>query len=174
MRTLLASFFLMFTAALSAQTESQAPEGGDLTNRPFQLGIRGFSARAGVDFEEQGQAVASFALDMGDIYTDRLRLRSSAEIGFGWGDNTYVASVEVIQRFTADAVRVVPYLGAGIALAGQEGCGEVDTCPSIWAQFVFGFEMKLRDQINWLLEYHAEDSFRRHRFFVGLTTRRGM
>lgn len=174
MRILLVPFFLMLTAPLSAQTESQAPEGDGSATRPFQLGIRGFSARAGVDFEGQGQALASFALDMGDVYTDRLRLRSSAELGFGWGDNSYVASVEIIQRFTADEVRVVPYLGAGVALAGQEGCGEVDTCPSIWAQFVFGFEMKLRDQINWLVEYHAEDSFRRHRFFVGLTTRRGM
>jgi len=49
----------------------------------------------------------------------------------------------------------------------------IDDCPAFWAQFVLGFELKLRNQINWLLEYHAEDAFRRHRVFVGLTTRRG-
>jgi len=173
MRILLALFVLMLTAPLSAQTENQPPEGGDFTDRPFQLGLRGFAARAGVDFESQGQALASFVLDMGDLYTDRLRLRTSAELGFGWGDNTYVASVEVVHRLTANDVFVVPYVGAGLALAGQERCGEIDDCPSIWPQFVLGFERQLRDQINWMVEYHAEDSFRRHRFFLGLTTRRG-
>lgn len=174
MRILLISFVLIFTASLSAQIENQPAESEGSKARPFQLGIYGFAARAGVDFQGQGQALASFALDMGNLCTDRLRLRSSAEIGFGWGDNTYVANVEVVQRFTADAVFAVPYIGAGFALSGQEGCGETDDCPSIWAQFFFGFERKLRDQINWLLEYRAEDSFRRHRVFIGLTTRRGM
>lgn len=174
MRVLLISFLLMCTATLSAQTEYQPPETDGATSRPFQLGIFGFSARAGVDFEAQGQALASFALDLGDLYTDRLRLRPSAELGFGWGYNTYVANLEVVYRFTADTVIAVPYVGGGVALAGQEECGAIDDCPSVWAQFVLGFEMKLRDPISWLLEYHAEDSFRRHRLFVGLTTRRGM
>ena len=167
-------FVLMVTASLSAQTEYQPPEAEESTARPFQLGVFGFAARAGVDFEGQGQALASFALDMGDLYTDRLRLRQSAELGFGWGDNTYVANLEVVYRFTADSAVAVPYVGGGIALSGQEGCGTVDNCPSMWAQFILGFELKLRNQINWLLEYHAEDAFRRHRLFVGLTTRRGM
>jgi hypothetical protein len=117
--------------------------------------------------------VASVALDMGDLYTDRLRLRSSAELGFGWGDNTYVANMEVIHRLTSDRVIAVPYVGAGFALAGREGCDLADDCPSFWVQFVLGFEFKLRDQINWLLEYHAEDALKRHRIFIGLTTKRG-
>jgi hypothetical protein len=174
MRIPLVSFVLLFTASLAAQTDFQSPEGDGVSTRPFQLGIFGFAARAGVDFEGQGQALASFALDMGDLYTDRLRLRPSAELGFGWGDNTYVANVEVVYRFTADTVVAVPYVGGGVALSGQEGCGAIDDCPSVWAQFVLGFELKLRNRINWLLEYHAEDAFRRHRLFVGLTTRRGM
>ena len=174
MRILFVSCVLMFTTSLSAQTEYQPLEGEGSTNRPFQLGVFGFAARAGVDFEGQGQALASFALDMGDLYTDRLRLRPSAELGFGWGDNTYVANLEVVYRFTADTVLAVPYVGGGVALSGQEGCGAIADCPSVWAQFVLGFELKLRNQINWLLEYHAEDAFRRHRLFVGLTTRRGM
>jgi len=174
MRILFVSFVLMLTASLSAQNEFQSLEGEGSNTRPFRLGLFGFAARAGVDFEGQGQALASFAVDMGDLYTDRLRLRPSAELGFGWGDNTYVANVEVVYRFTADTVVAVPYVGGGVALSGQEGCGMIDGCPSIWAQFVLGFELRMRNQINWLLEYHAEDAFRRHRLFVGLTTRRGM
>ncbi len=142
-------------------------------NDPVQLGLHGFAARVGVDFEGQGQALASFAVDMGNLYTDRLRLRPSAELGFGWGDNTYVANVEAVYRFTADTVVAVPYLGGGVALFGQEGCGEIEDCPAFWAQFVLGFEVRLRNHINWVLEYHAEDAFRRHRIFLGLTSRRG-
>lgn len=174
MRIALFLFGLLLTASLSAQTEYQPQEVEGTATSPLQLGIFGFAARAGVDFEGQGQALASFALDLGNLYTDRLRLRPSAELGFGWGDNTYVANVEVIYRFTADREVAVPYVGGGIALSGQEGCGAVDDCPSIWAQFVLGFELRMLHQINWLLEYHAEDVFRRHRLFVGLTTRRGL
>jgi hypothetical protein len=162
----------IFIGLLSCvSVEAQNDHGAE---RPLQLGIYGFAARAGVDFEGQGQALASFAVDMGNLYTDRLRLRPSAELGFGWGDNTYVANVEAIYRFTADTDLAVPYLGAGFALSGQEGCGQIDDCPAFWAQFVLGFELQLRDRINWLLEYHAEDAFARHRIFLGLTTRRGI
>ena len=166
MRMMLVLLGLLLSAPLAAQNDYQ-------TERPFQLGLYGFSARAGVDFEGEGQAVASFAVDMGNLYTDRLRLRPSAELGFGWGDNTYVANLEVVYRFTADTEIAVPYVGGGVALSRQEECGLIDDCPAFWAQFVLGFELKLRNQINWLLEYHAEDAFRRHRVFVGLTTRRG-
>ena len=172
MRILLVSFVLMFAASLSAQDEYQPLQDEDAATRPFKLGLFGFAVRAGVDFEGQGQAVASFALDAGDLYTDRLRLRPSAELGFGWGGNHYVANLEAVYRFTADTVVAVPYVGAGFAVFGQEDCGVIDDCPGLWAQFVLGFELKLRNHINWLLEYHAEDAFRRHRLFVGVTTRR--
>jgi hypothetical protein len=174
MRALPFVILVMFTASLSAQNEFQPLEGENSANRPFQLGLFGFSARAGVDFEGQGQALASFTLDMGDLFTDRLRLRPSAELGFGWGDNTYVANLEILYRFTADGEVAVPYVGGGIALSGQEGCGASDECPAVWAQFVLGFELRMQHQIGWLLEYHAEDALRRHRLFVGLTTRRGL
>ena len=174
MRILFVFLSVVFTTALSAQNEYEALEGNGTASRPFQLGVFGFSARAGVDLEGQGQALASFAMDLGNLYSDRLRLRPSAELGFGWGDNTYVANLEALFRFTSDSDVAVPYLGGGIALSGQEGCGEVDDCPAVWAQFVLGFEMRMQHQINWLLEYHAEDAFRRHRFFVGLATRREM
>jgi hypothetical protein len=163
---------LLCPATLAAQSD-YSTGAGDGAEGPFQLGLYGFAARAGVDFEGQGQAVASVTLDLGDIYTDRLRLRPSAELGFGWGDNTYVANLETVYRFTGDTEVAVPYVGGGIALSGQEGCGSSDECPALWVQFVLGFELQLRNQMNWLLEYHAEDAFGRHRIFIGLTTRRG-
>ncbi len=165
---------LMIATSVSAQNDYQSVESETPSVRPFQLGLFGFAARIGVDFEEQGQALASFALDMGNLYTDRLRLRPSAELGFGWGDNTYVANLEVVYRFTSDTAVAVPYVGGGVAVVGQEGCGVVDSCPAVWAQFVLGFELRMHNQINWLLEYHAEDAFGRHRLFVGLTSRRGL
>lgn len=174
MRVLLVILALLFTASLAAQNEYRPADNNGSESRLFQLGLFGFSARAGVDLEGQGQALASFALDMGNLCTERLRLRPSAELGFGWGDNTYVANLEALYRFTADGDVAVPYVGGGVALTGREGCGESDDCPAIWAQFVLGFELRLRHHVSWLLEYHAEDALRRHRLFVGLTTRRGV
>lgn len=165
---------LMAASSLSAQEDYGQAELNDGPALPFQIGLFGFASRVGIDFEGQGQAVASFALDLGDLYTDRLRLRPSAELGFGWGDNTYVGNIEVIYRFTADTMVAVPYVGGGIGLAGQEGCGSVEGCPAVWGQFVLGFELKLRNQLSWLIEYHGEDSFGRQRLLVGLTTRRGI
>jgi hypothetical protein len=173
MRILTVLVGLLCSASLSAQTEYETGNDPGAASRPFQFGLYGFSARLGVDFEDQGQAVASFAVDMGDLFTDRLRFRPSAELGFGWGENTYVANVEVIYRFTSDATVAVPYVGGGLALSGQEGCAQIDECPAFWAQFALGFEVRLQNQINWLLEYHAEDAFKRHRVLLGLTTRRG-
>jgi len=38
---------------------------------------------------------------------------------------------------------------------------------------VFGLELHYRSTFNWLLEYHGMDVLRRHRIYVGFTTRRG-
>jgi hypothetical protein len=35
-----------------------------------------------------------------------------------------------------------------------------------------GFELRLREGLAWLLECRPEDALRRHRIFIGLTTRR--
>jgi hypothetical protein len=137
------------------------------------IGLYGFSARGGVDFEESGQAVASVALDAGHLFTDRLRLRPSGEIGFLGGDNTYLANLEAVYRITGDREIAVPYVGAGFGIFGRDACGADDACPGIWLQFVLGFEVKLREGMAWMVEYHPVDAFRRHRVMIGLTTRRG-
>jgi hypothetical protein len=161
---------LVLAGMLPAAAHTQEPT----SNGPATaIGLYGFSARGGVDFEGSGQAVASVALDAGHVLTDRLRIRPSGEIGFLGGDNTYLANLEVVYRITADREVAVPYLGTGIGVFGRDACGADDGCPGLWLQFVLGFEVRLRDGIAWMIEYHPVDAFRRHRVMVGLTTRRG-
>jgi hypothetical protein len=137
-----------------------------------RVGLFGFGVRLGVDFEGDGQAVASMALDLGYVADERLRVRLSGELGFLNSDNTYLANLELIYRFMPDSAPAIPYVGGGLGLFGRAECEADPDCPALWAQFALGFEMRLRDEMNWLVEYHAEDTFRRHRVFVGLATRR--
>jgi hypothetical protein len=137
------------------------------------LGLYGFAARGGVDFEGEGQAVVSVAFDMGHLLTERLRLRPSGELGFLGGDNTYLAAFELVYRFLDDRETAVPYIGGGFGVWGREDCGADDSCPGLWLQFVLGFEIRIRDRIAWMVEYHPADAFRRQRLLIGFTTRRG-
>jgi hypothetical protein len=138
-----------------------------------RFGLFGFGGRLGVDFAGGNQAIISLTLDAGDVFTDRLRFRPSAEVGVGDTATTYVASVEVLLRILRDTEVAVPYVGLGGAIWSQQRCNQVPRCPGVWFQVALGLEVPVRDQINWLLEYHGEDALRRHRFLIGLTTRRG-
>lgn len=138
----------------------------------LRLGLFGFSSRVGVDFAGGNQFIVSSALEAADLFTSRLRLRPSAEIGLGDTVDTYVVNLEVMYRFTADREVAVPYIGFGAAVMSQERCAAAPDCPRLGAQVALGFELKVREHLGWLLEYHGEDGLRRHRFFVGLTTRR--
>ncbi len=161
---------------LSARAQEFIPprdQSVDTTAGALRLGIFGFGTRLGVDFAGRNQAILSPTLDAGDVFTDRVRIRPSAEVGMGDTATTYVVNLELMYRFTADREVAVPYLGVGGAVYSQEHCGAAPNCPRVWAQFALGFEMKFRDHMNWLLEYRGEDGLRRHRFFIGLTTRRG-
>jgi hypothetical protein len=160
------------TAALAAQ-QFPAPGTAGANDRGTRIGLFGFGVRGGLDFRGNGQFVAGAALDLGHLFSPRLRLRPSAEIGVFNGDNTYVGSAEVLFRFTDDRVTAQPYVGGGLSLAGRESCGTVPGCPAVWANVVFGLELHYRSTFNWLLEYHGMDLLRRHRFYIGLTTRRG-
>jgi len=66
-----------------------------------------------------------------------------------------------------------PYVGLGLGVAGRENCGADPNCPDLWLNTVFGFELHYRSTFNWLVEYRGMDQMRRHRLYVGLTTRRG-
>jgi len=162
---------LAVTAALAGQQFQPPGTGG--TERGTRIGVFGFGVKGGFDFRGGDQFIAGASLDLGNLFFSRLRLRPSGEIGVFNGSNTYVGSFEALFRFTDDNQLAQPYVGTGFSLAGHENCGSVAGCPAVWLNVVFGFELHYRSTFNWLLEYHGMDLLRRHRFYVGLTTRRG-
>ena len=138
-----------------------------------RLGLLGFGVRGGIDLAGNKQMVFGVALDAGNLFVSRLRLRPSGEIGVFNGGNSYAGSLEALYRLTGDEQMATPYVGGGLSLAGHDACGNDPDCPDLWANLVVGFELHYRSTFNWLLEYHAMDRFRHNRFYVGLTTRRG-
>jgi hypothetical protein len=138
-----------------------------------RIGLYGFGVRTGLDFKGDGQLVLGTTIDMGDLFSNRIRIRPSGEISVFNGGNTYVASLESLLRFTDDEEAATPYLGLGLSVAGHDACGADPDCPDVWVNLVFGFELRYRSTFNWLLEYHGMDVLRRHRLYIGLTTRRG-
>jgi len=138
-----------------------------------RIGLFGFGVRGGMDLNRGSQAILGLTLDLGDLKGPRLRIRPSGEVGVGNGANTYVASLEALYRLTPDGQAVTPYLGGGAGIAGHAGCGADAKCPAVWVNGVLGIEIRYRSTFNWLLEYHAMDTFRHNRLYLGLTTRRG-
>lgn len=163
----------LVTVALVATGASASGQDTAASGASSALGLYGFAARGGIDFTGDGQAVVSVAFDMGHLFTDRLRMRPTAELGFLGSDNTYLASAELVYRILDDRETAVPYLGAGLGLWGREECAADDACPGLWLQFALGFEIAIRDGISWLVEYHPLNAFRRQRILIGFTTRRG-
>ena len=185
MRTaLLVALTLALPAALPAQRGFATPDSvGKSALGGIRLGLFGFSAKGGPDFSAKGgadfsvggRAVAAVGLDLGDLFTERVRMRPSFEIGLAGDTVNYVGSAELMYRFTPDSVIAVPYVLFGLGLYGQQKCNDPllpVTCPKLWAEFGLGFELRIDEHVSWLLEYHGEDALRRHRIFFGLTTRR--
>jgi len=162
----------VFPPALVAQQFSPPP-GAAAPTTGTRLGLFGFGVRGGVDVSHGGQMVLGTTLDVGDLFTPRVRIRPSAEIGVFNGGNTYIGSLEALWRFTDDNQVAIPYVGAGVSLAGHQDCGADPSCPAVWVNLVLGFELHYKSSFNWLLEYHGMDALRQHRFYIGLTTRRG-
>lgn len=158
--------------ALAAQEfhPPQVPRAGD---RGTRLGLFGFGVRGGIDLSGNTQMVFGVALDAGNLFTQRLRLRPSGEIGVFNGVNSYVGSLEALYRFTGDEQVATPYAGGGFSLVGHDACGADPDCPDLWANVVVGLELHYRSTFNWLLEYHGMDRFHHNRLYAGLTTRRG-
>ncbi len=170
-RSLLALVLLGCCAGVAAAQEFQPPRvrsgaGGK------GLGLYGFGVRGGLDLGSR-QMIFGTTLDIGDLFTPRLRLRPSVELGVFTGENSYVGSLEALYRFTGDDETAIPYIGGGISLAGHADCGRDPNCPNAWVNLVFGFELHYRSTFNWLVEYHPMDALRRNRVYLGLTTRRG-
>jgi hypothetical protein len=160
---------LFFGGTLHGQDEGTSGE-----RRPFlKLGLNTVGLRGGFDLEQSGQALAGASMDVGSMYSERLRFRLVGEFGFAPSPNSYVGSVELTYRFTPDSGVAIPYVGTGFALAGSEVCGSDPGCPGIWWQFVLGFELRLNRRFNWLIEYHPQDALKRHRILIGVVMRRG-
>ena len=171
MTTLWAFVLVMFVMVPSLDGQDAVSDDG---GRPWiKLGIYTLGLRGGVDIEGDGQALAGGSLDLGYLYSERLRFRLVGELGFAPSPNSYVGSFELAYRFTPDSNIAIPYLGTGIGLAGNELCGTVSGCPAVWWQFVLGFELRLNDRVNWLIEYHPQNALRRHRILVGIVMRGG-
>lgn len=142
-------------------------------SRGTRLGFYGFGVRGGFDFKDAGQLVLGSTLDFGNLFTSAVRLRPSFEIGVFNGPNTYVGSFEALWRLTENEEVATPYVGLGLSLAGRDQCGTDPECPDLWLNLAVGLELRYRSTFNWLIEYHAMDLFKRHRVYIGLTTRRG-
>lgn len=155
------------TAAQEFIAPKRAGSGGT------RIGLFGFGVRGGVDVRRSSQLVLGATLDAGDLFSRRVRLRPSAEIGVFNGPNTYVVNMETLWRFTDDDEVATPYVGLGLGVVGREDCGSDPNCPDLWFNVVFGFELRYRSTFNWLLEYHGMDRIRRNRLYIGFTTRRG-
>ena len=172
MRVALLAMTLLTSAVPLVAQDFTPPAEDESPPTSVRIGLFGFSSKLGVDFRGINQAIASIAIDVADVYSDRVRLRPSFEIGAGSGVASYVGNIEMMYRFLPDTEQAVPYIGFGLGIYGQTGCGPAPGCPKLMPQFALGFELKFQNNMNWLIEYHGEDALRRHRFFVGLATRR--
>ncbi len=157
----------------AAAQEFRPPQVGAKRTTGTRIGLFGFGTRGGIDLRSPSQMIFGVTLDAGDLFSPRVRLRPSGEIGVFNGVNSFVASGEVLYRFTEDDQTAIPYVGTGLSIAGHESCGTDPSCPAVWLNLVFGFELHYRSTFNWLLEYHAMDALRHNRIYIGLTTRRG-
>jgi len=171
MRVMIMAAIGLLGARLVTAQEFVAPKSS--AHGGTRFGLFGFGVRGGVDLRGAGQFVLGTTLDVGNLFSNRIRLRPSAEIGVFNGPNTYVGSLDVLWRFAADEEVATPYVGLGFSVAGRESCSADPNCPDLWANLAFGFELHYRSTFNWLVEYRALDELHRHRFYVGLTTRRG-
>jgi len=141
----------------ASQPASQVNEPGC-----FCFGLFAFSTRAGGQLNKDQQAVIGTTLDIMELGAPQLRLRASAETGFGRPERSIGANAEVYWRFQPDRAPAIPYIGAGI---GYYDDGSVD---HVWPTVVLGFELPFRSSTHWLIEYHSLDGFSRARFLIGL------
>jgi hypothetical protein len=159
---------LVIAAPRAAAQEFRPPS--DAVSPPADellVDLFGFSTRAGIDVSRRAEWVVGSTVDVAELWSPRVRLRPSLEVA-----SDEVAGVtlhwaaEIVYRFQPDAAPAIPYLGIG--LGHMSRCA---SCTTIWPTVVLGFELNFRPGINWLIEYHSLDRFRRHRFLVGLATR---
>ena len=139
--------------------QTAAPQSG------FFVDVLGFSTRGGAQVNKGGQFVVGSTIDIAQLGSPQVRLRPSLETGFGSASTSVGVNVEVMYRFQPDAAPAIPYLGIGF------GYYDDNTIKKGWPTVTMGFELPFKRTMNWLIEYHALDTLKRSRFFVGLATR---
>ena len=173
-RVILASVALvLLTIARAVPAQEFLPPEEQEERGKFWIGVDGFSTRLGFEFSGDRQGVLGGTIDLGYLGSERLRLRPFGEVGFGNENDSYVVGTDLILRLTSEREIAIPYFGLGFGVFGSESCGELPNCPEIWPILTLGFDVRVQSRINWLIEYRSEDSFGRHRIFVGLATRSG-
>jgi hypothetical protein len=174
MRSMWLAAVLTAAAALPVATQQfHPPAVRRADGEGSKLGLFGFGVRSGIDLARPRQMVVGVTLDAGNLWTRRLRIRPSGEIGVFNGANSYVGSLEALYRLAGDEEMATPYAGGGFSFAGHDACGSDPQCPGLWVTIAVGVELHFRSTFNWLLEYHALSGFGHNRLYVGLTTRRG-
>jgi hypothetical protein len=156
------------TAPAAAQ-EFQPPESRASSGTGgVRVDLIGFSTRVGADLSSGGSLVLGSAVDIAELWSPQVRLRPSFEFS-GAGTTTALhVALEVVYRFQPDRAPAIPYVGLGAGYFSQASAGR----QAIWPTFLMGFELGFRPSFNWLFEYHSLDRLGRHRFLVGLATRR--
>lgn len=158
-------------AAAPAVAQEFRPPSGSSTApvSGVAVDLYSFSVRGGVDVSRSAQWVLGTSFDLAELWSPRVRLRPSVEVGSTGGSTvTFHWAAEIVYRFEPDNAPAIPYLGLGIGHMNY--CA---SCPTLWPTVVLGFELEFRPSFNWLIEYHALDRLGRHRFLVGLSTRTG-
>jgi hypothetical protein len=157
---------LAWVGAGARAQEFEPPGGGALPGPGgLRLGIFGFSSRAGADLKGQTQLLLASTVDIAQLWSPRVRLRPSFELGVGNTAKSLHVAGEVLFRFQPDEAPAIPYVGLGLGLYDD------DRGEELWPTIVMGFELPFRQTFNWLLEYHALDRLDRHRFLIGLSAR---
>jgi hypothetical protein len=166
-RLAVAPLALVLAAGPARSQEFQPPGGGgpSTVTGGVRLGIFGFSTRTGADLTGQTQGVLGSTVDVAQLWSPRVRLRPSFELGVGGTAKSLHLAAEVIFRFQPDEAPAVPYIGFGLGYY-DDAAGD-----DSWPTIVMGFELPYRQTFNWLIEYHSLDRLGRHRFLVGLAAR---
>ena len=174
MRSATLALLCCLAAPLAAQ-EFHPPDSGrpaaasQATTDPGCLcfGLFAFSTRAGGQLNKDQQAVIGTTLDIMQLGAPQLRLRASAETGFGRPERSIGANAEMYWRFQPDRAPAIPYIGAGV------GYYDDGTTDHVWPTVVLGFELAFRSNAHWLIEYHSLDGLGRARFLIGLAASTG-
>src|SRR5207244_8191732 len=93
----LATVLVVSAAGLAAQ-EFHPPPVKRAAGRSTRIGLFGFSVRSGPDVSHGSQLVLGAGLDGGDLFSSRLRVRPSVEIGVSTAPTTYAAALEAWTR----------------------------------------------------------------------------